>query len=139
MKKQETLEAAAITNAQLYKDVVTLNLGHVEHLEIIAEMADLPASVRGSFQGTAQAFQASLANDVWLILAALVTVIAAPAIVDAALASGLTQQQGYMLTAMVFGLLGSLPFIAIFFVIRETADVEETRTLPVRLSLQTAW
>jgi multidrug efflux pump len=35
---------------------------------------NLPASIRGSFQGTAQAFQASLANEVWLILAALVTV-----------------------------------------------------------------
>ncbi len=71
--------------------------------------------------------------------AALFTVIAAPAIVDAALANGLTQQQGYMLTAMVFGLLGSLPFILIFFVIRETADVEETRTLPIGKSLHTAW
>ena len=71
--------------------------------------------------------------------AALVTVIAAPAIVDATLANGLTQQQGYLLTAMVFGLLGSLPFIVIFFVIRETADVDETRTLPIGQSLQTAW
>ena len=34
----------------------------------------MPASVRGSFQGTAQAFQASLANQPILILAALVTV-----------------------------------------------------------------
>ena len=34
----------------------------------------LPASVRGSFQGTAQAFQASLSSQPWLILAALVTV-----------------------------------------------------------------
>jgi multidrug efflux pump len=34
----------------------------------------VPPSVRGSFQGTAQAFQASLANQPWLILAALVTV-----------------------------------------------------------------
>jgi Na+/melibiose symporter-like transporter len=59
--------------------------------------------------------------------------------VDAALANGLTQQQGYMLTAMVFGLLGSLPFIVIFFVIRETADADETRTLPIRQSLHTAW
>ena len=33
-----------------------------------------PTSVRGSFQGTAQAFQAALANQPWLILAALVTV-----------------------------------------------------------------
>ncbi len=34
----------------------------------------LPAGVRGTFQGTAQAFQASLANEPLLILAALVTV-----------------------------------------------------------------
>ncbi len=34
----------------------------------------LPGSIRGSFQGTAQAFQASLANEPLLILAALVTV-----------------------------------------------------------------
>jgi multidrug efflux pump len=34
----------------------------------------LPASIRASFQGTAQAFQASLSNESWLILAALVTV-----------------------------------------------------------------
>ena len=34
----------------------------------------LPPSIRGSFQGTAQAFQASLANEPLLILAALVTV-----------------------------------------------------------------
>ena len=34
----------------------------------------LPASIRASFQGTAEAFQSSLANEVWLILAALITV-----------------------------------------------------------------
>src|SRR5205823_2361021 len=33
-----------------------------------------PNSIQASFQGTAQAFQNSLANEVWLILAALVTV-----------------------------------------------------------------
>src|SRR5207342_373805 len=35
---------------------------------------DLPPSIRGSFQGTAEAFQASLKNEPLLILAALVTV-----------------------------------------------------------------
>src|SRR5215813_6443311 len=34
----------------------------------------MPANVHGSFQGTAQAFQAALANQPWLILAALLTV-----------------------------------------------------------------
>jgi multidrug efflux pump subunit AcrB len=34
----------------------------------------MPANVHGSFQGTAQAFQSSLSNQPWLILAALITV-----------------------------------------------------------------
>src|SRR5207244_6683944 len=34
----------------------------------------MPASIQASFQGTAQAFQASLVNEPFLILAALVTV-----------------------------------------------------------------
>jgi multidrug efflux pump len=34
----------------------------------------LPVSIRASFQGTAEAFQNSLANESWLILAALITV-----------------------------------------------------------------
>ncbi|MCK6501199.1 MAG: efflux RND transporter permease subunit, partial [Nitrospira sp.] len=35
---------------------------------------NLPAAVRGTFQGTAKAFQSSVDNQPWLILAALVTV-----------------------------------------------------------------
>jgi multidrug efflux pump len=46
----------------------------VDAIEQTAERIGLPASVHGSFQGTAQAFQASLGNETWLILAALVTV-----------------------------------------------------------------
>ncbi|EPM71612.1 AcrB/AcrD/AcrF family protein, partial [Pseudomonas syringae pv. actinidiae ICMP 18804] len=34
----------------------------------------MPAAIIGSFQGAAQAFQSSLANQPWLILAALVAV-----------------------------------------------------------------
>ena len=34
----------------------------------------MPPSIQGTFQGTARAFQASLANEGWLILAAIVTV-----------------------------------------------------------------
>ena len=46
----------------------------VAAIEEAAKAIGLPSSIRGSFQGTAQAFQASLANETWLILAALVTV-----------------------------------------------------------------
>ena len=43
-------------------------------IEAVTQQIGLPASIRGSFQGTAQAFQASLTNEPLLILAALVTV-----------------------------------------------------------------
>jgi multidrug efflux pump len=46
----------------------------VQVFERATEQLGLPASIRGSFQGSAQAFQASLANEPLLILAALVTV-----------------------------------------------------------------
>jgi len=52
-----------------------ISLGHaVTAIDDTAQAIGLPASIRGSFQGTAQAFQASLGNETWLILAALVTV-----------------------------------------------------------------
>jgi multidrug efflux pump len=41
---------------------------------VATQQIGLPVSIRGSFQGTAQAFQASLTNEPLLILAALVTV-----------------------------------------------------------------
>ena len=46
----------------------------VDAVKEVEREVRMPANVHGSFQGTAQAFQASLANQPWLILAALVTV-----------------------------------------------------------------
>ena len=46
----------------------------VEAVETTARQLGLPPSIRGSFQGTAQAFKVSLANEPLLILAALITV-----------------------------------------------------------------
>ncbi len=46
----------------------------VQAIERMTRKMGLPPSIRGSFQGSAQAFRASLANEPWLILAALVTV-----------------------------------------------------------------
>jgi multidrug efflux pump len=40
----------------------------------LMDKLNVPTTVRGSFQGTAKAFQDSLSNQPWLILAALVTV-----------------------------------------------------------------
>ena len=46
----------------------------VKAIEDAARKIRLPASIRGNFLGTAQAFQSSLANEPWLILAALLAV-----------------------------------------------------------------
>ncbi|HMK64667.1 MAG TPA: efflux RND transporter permease subunit, partial [Thermodesulfobacteriota bacterium] len=46
----------------------------VAAVESTAHQLGLPPSIRGSFQGTAQAFKVSLANEPLLILAALITV-----------------------------------------------------------------
>jgi len=46
----------------------------VDAIDIAKAEVDLPPSIRGAFQGTAEAFQASLKNEPLLILAALVTV-----------------------------------------------------------------
>ncbi|PYS40706.1 MAG: acriflavine resistance protein B [Acidobacteria bacterium] len=46
----------------------------VKAIENAGREIGLPPSIRASFQGTAAAFESSLANEVWLILAALVTV-----------------------------------------------------------------
>jgi len=46
----------------------------VEAVNRVKEEIGLPASIQAAFQGTAEAFQASLANEPVLILAALVTV-----------------------------------------------------------------
>ena len=46
----------------------------VDAIETAKKELGLPASLQAGFQGTAQAFQASLTNEVWLLLAAVVTV-----------------------------------------------------------------
>ena len=50
------------------------SLGHaVSAIEGVERELGMPASVQVRFQGAANAFRASLANEVWLILAAIVT------------------------------------------------------------------
>jgi len=77
------------------------------------------------------------------LLASLTTAVAAPAIVDSILASGGTQQQGYMLVASLFGGIAALPFLLIFFVIRERKRSEEEQKkeqeTPFRVAVRTAW
>jgi multidrug efflux pump len=79
----EAKNAALAVNHQGQFPAVTLSfnlapgvaLGQaVEAIEAAERRIGLPASIHPSFQGTAQAFQSSLANEPLLIVAALVTV-----------------------------------------------------------------
>ena len=77
------------------------------------------------------------------LLASLTTAVAAPAIVDSILASGGTQQQGYMLIASLFGGIAALPFLLIFATVRERNRSEEEQKreqeTPFLTAVQTAW
>jgi GPH family glycoside/pentoside/hexuronide:cation symporter len=76
------------------------------------------------------------------LLASLVTAVAAPMIVDAALSAGLNQQQGYLLVAGMFGGLAAIPYLLIFAVVREKYVTSETKAvpdIPFRETVRTAW
>jgi multidrug efflux pump subunit AcrB len=46
----------------------------VDAIRTVEQQAHMPATVSGSFQGAAQAFQSSLSSEPWLILAAILTI-----------------------------------------------------------------
>ena len=77
------------------------------------------------------------------LCASLVTAVAAPMIVAATLKAGATQQQGYMLVAALFGGLAVIPFLLIFFTIREPVRTQEmadtTREVPFTTAVRTTW
>lgn len=117
-----------ITCAYMLADTLTTLVG-VPFLSLTPELAPDYDS-RTSLTGFRTFFQLS---------ASLTVVIAAPAIVDAMLAAGYSQQQGFMLTAAIFGLLGAGSFLLIFWRVRETASPEQTETMPIRQTLRIAW
>src|SRR3990172_3919767 len=73
------------------------------------------------------------------LLGALSVVMAAPAIVDLILASGGTQQQGFMLVGAVFGSIGALPLLLLGIFVRETVTPQQQESLPFRETLRVAW
>jgi glycoside/pentoside/hexuronide:cation symporter, GPH family len=70
---------------------------------------------------------------------ALTVVIAAPAIVDLVLASGGSQQQGFMLVGAIFGGMGAIPLLLIGIFVRETSRPEQIESMPFRETLKAAW
>jgi GPH family glycoside/pentoside/hexuronide:cation symporter len=77
------------------------------------------------------------------LLASIVTAVAAPEIVKAVLASGATQQQGYMIVAAIFGGLAVIPIFLIFFVVRERVrsekEIIQEKSTSFRETVRTAW
>ena len=75
------------------------------------------------------------------LMASLATAVAAPMIVDTALRAGLTQQQGYLLVAAIFGGLAIIPSLLIFAVVREQYAASESalQEIPFMQTVRTAW
>jgi GPH family glycoside/pentoside/hexuronide:cation symporter len=78
------------------------------------------------------------------LLASLVTAVAAPEIVKSVLASGATQQQGYMVVASLFGGLAIVPLLLIFFFIRERPESmqaarKDEPVVTLKETIRTAW
>jgi GPH family glycoside/pentoside/hexuronide:cation symporter len=78
---------------------------------------------------------------VFNLLASLATAVSTPMIVDMVLKNGGTQQQGYLMIAAFFGGLATLPFLMIFFVVKERYGdrPKELVEIPLKEVVQTAW
>jgi GPH family glycoside/pentoside/hexuronide:cation symporter len=73
------------------------------------------------------------------LVVSLVTAVTAPMIVEAVLGSGGTQQQGYLLTAAIFGGMAAVPFLLIFFVVREQPRTNFQEEMPFLQTVRVAW
>lgn len=78
-------------------------------------------------------------RTVFQLLAAIAVVISAPMIVDLALESGATQQQGFMIAGALFGGLGALPLFLIGWFVRERYASVEQEELPFREAARVSW
>ena len=70
---------------------------------------------------------------------ALTVVIAAPAIVDMVLASGGSQQQGFMLVGAIFGGIGAIPLLLLGIFVHETTTPQQMESISFRETLKAAW
>jgi Na+/melibiose symporter-like transporter len=73
-------------------------------------------------------------------LASVATAVVAPMIVDNVMRGGGTQQQGYLLAAAMFGASTILPYLLIFFTVREKSTADRVQESPsFRETMRTAW
>lgn len=75
------------------------------------------------------------------LVASLVTAVAAPSVVDAALKMGFSLQQGYLTVAAMFGGLAIFPYLAIFFTVKEREIDQEIplETYTFRQTINLLW
>lgn len=73
------------------------------------------------------------------LVASLVLVVSAPMIRNTAIEAGFTLKQSYLLIAALFGGLGMLPFIPMFFVVRERHPKPSQNSPSLKEILKTAW
>ncbi len=129
--KNQLLVAGTVTLAYMLSDTVQ-TLVTVPYLALTPEIAP-GYDERTSLTGVRMFFN---------LLASLVTAVAAPIIVSASVSAGMTQQQGYLIVAAMFGSLSAIPFILIFFTIRERevemVSPQETKTT-FKETLQRLW
>ena len=73
------------------------------------------------------------------LIASLGVAVAAPMIKNWALGQGLTLSQSYLLISGLFGGLGALPFLVMFFFVRERHPKPSTQSPTIREIAATAW
>ncbi|MDD2921400.1 MAG: MFS transporter [Anaerolineales bacterium] len=78
-------------------------------------------------------------RTVFQLVGAIAVVVGAPMIVDFAIESGATQQQGFMLAGACFGGLGAIPLFLIGWFVREKYAPEDQEDLPFRETLKISW
>ncbi len=112
----------------------------VTAIESAAQKLGLPASIKGSFEGTAEAFRASLTNEPLLILAALITVYIVLGVLYESYIHPVTILStlpsagvGAVLSLMIFG--GELNVIAIIGIILLIGIVKKNGIMMVDFAL----
>jgi GPH family glycoside/pentoside/hexuronide:cation symporter len=73
------------------------------------------------------------------LVASLVVAVAAPEIRNAALQAGLTLSQSYLLIAGLFGGIGTVPFLVMFFFVKERHPQPSEKSPTVKEIAETAW
>jgi glycoside/pentoside/hexuronide:cation symporter, GPH family len=73
------------------------------------------------------------------LMGALTIVMTAPALVDLVVASGGSQQQGFMLVGAIFGGMGAIPLLLLGLFVREKPRPEQTQTLSLRETIRATW